>query len=92
MAPKKNRKNGGSAAAATASKSGIVTRSQKSESGPVAEMTYYTTLNNDPAGRKSNNIQVISKSKLKSDPAHYAELVSILFSVFVKSLPISGFR
>jgi hypothetical protein len=52
-----------------------VTRSQKSEPAAAAEMTYYTTLTNG-GHSKSNNIQVISKSKLRSDPAHFAELVN----------------
>ena len=76
MPPKKNRKN---ASATGAGASGIVTRSQKSENGPaaVAEMTYYSTLTD---GKKStkNNIQVISKKKLASDPSHYAELVRLI--------------
>ena len=74
MPPKKNRRN---ATANSEPKSGIVTRSQASDS--VADMTNYTTLTNgagSSGGEKGNNIQVISKSKLKSDPAHFAELVS----------------
>jgi len=64
MPPKKNRKN---ASANSESKSGIVTRSQKSD--PVAEMTYYTTLTNGEkkSGSKANHIQVISKNKLKQN-------------------------
>ena len=71
MGPKKNRKNAAPAASSSAESSGVTTRSRKSD--PVAEMTYYTTLSN---GSKSKaNIQVISKNKLKSDPANFAELV-----------------
>ena len=74
MPPKKNRKNASSTGAGA---SGIVTRSQKSENGPaVAEMTYYSTLADGKKSKSTkNNIQVISKKKLASDPAHYAELV-----------------
>ncbi len=73
MPPKKNRKNASSNGAGA---SGIVTRSQKSENGPVAEMTYYSTLTDGKTSKSAkNNIQVISKKKLASDPAHYAELV-----------------